>query len=173
MPVAAPTIYLLLGLKGSGKSIAGKLLEQHCNIPFLPVEAWVKALPFEPEVNNEAYLQAVFQRIEAGVRSALLEHERVSFESTGLTPYFDAMLGKLQQEFRVITIRLEAMPETCLQRVQSRNQAAHLPFTQEAVADINRQVLAKKVPAQHRIANHSNNAEALLAALLRVIQNKG
>ena len=166
-----PCIYLLLGPKGSGKSYAGRLMEAELNIPFCPVEQWLLELKQSPDLNNDAYLQAVFARIEEGVRTALQSATVVCFESTGLTPWFDGMLASLQQDFRVITIRLQADADVCLNRVEARDASTHLPHSWETVADINRQVAEKNVPAMHTISNSENNREALLKALQAVVKS--
>ena len=160
---------LLIGPKGSGKSYIGALIDRVFGIPFIRVEDWAKVVKRDRHVDDEGYLREVFGVIEAGIRERLAVHGQLVFESTGLTPYFDAMLANLQRDFPVITIRIEADPDTCLARVKHRDQSLHIDVSDAHVQMINEQVLARDLPTDHRIINTGKDEPQLVAALSAIL----
>ena len=82
------------------------LLDRQFNIHFIRVENWVKAIKKVRKIDDESYLREVFQTIEKSVRDELLHKDSITFESTGLTKYFDQMLENLCDDFIVVFTRL-------------------------------------------------------------------
>ncbi len=162
-------IYLLIGQKGSGKSFIGELMESEFGIKFIRVEDWAKQVKRDRTLSDETYLKEVFDTIEKGIRSALKEHSSLTFESTGLTTYFDDMLQHLQRDFKVICIGIEADPEECLKRVKARNQSIHIPVSDEEISRINEAVRRKNAPVDFRIDNHGTNKTKLKDQLSKII----
>ena len=95
-------IILLIGQKGSGKSFIGSLLESEFNIKFIRVENWAKEVKGDKNIDDETYLNEVFQSIEKGVKQETGYYEKICFESTGLTTHFDKMLENLRKEFTLM-----------------------------------------------------------------------
>mgnify|MGYP001825899733 CR=1 FL=1 len=59
-------IYLLIGPKGSGKSLIGTLFEKHFNIKFYRVENWVLEIKRDWDVIDEEYIKiGLFELIDA------------------------------------------------------------------------------------------------------------
>lgn len=137
------TIYLLIGQKGSGKSFIGTIFEQEFGIRFLRVEDWARQIMMGREIDDETYLNQVFEAIEAGVRDSLMGANEIVFESTGLTPHFDRMLENLQRDFRVKTIYINAQADTCLNRVKSRDLTIHIDVSDQQVNMINEKVVER------------------------------
>lgn len=162
------TIYLLIGQKGSGKSFIGTLLDRRFNICFLRVENWVKAIKQEREIDDESYLREVFQTIEKGVRHELRNKDAITFESTGLTKYFDQMFESLCNDFNVITIKIVTSSEICLQRVKSRDQSIHINISDKEVKSINKQVVDKNFIADFNIDNNNKSEENLSIELKKI-----
>lgn len=162
------SIYLLIGQKGSGKSHIGTLLDRQFNIRFLRVENWVKALKKVRKIDNESYLREVFQTIEKGVRDELRNEDVITFESTGLTKYFDQMLVSLCNDFIIITVKIVADPELCLQRVNSRDQSIHINVSDKEVKSINEQVIKKNFITDFNIDNNNKNEEELFVELKKI-----
>src|ERR1043165_5695050 len=116
MGASRKKILLLIGPKGSGKSFIGNYIQQTFGVRFVRVEDWVKDLRRGREIDDNSYLAEVFGTIENGLRRVLGVENSIVFESTGLTDYFDKMLTSLKNDFRVLTIFIEADPELCLKR---------------------------------------------------------
>ncbi len=167
--MARKKIYLLLGPKGAGKTFLGGLMEEHYQVPFLRVEDTIKELAVKVDVNDEDYLKLVFSTIETHVRNKLNQHDSLSFESTGLSNYYDEMLASLQLDFDVITIGIKASPESCLQRIKSRDQSIHIPFDDQELMAINTKALSKQHNLNHIIENESLDKEQLVEKLEPIV----
>lgn len=80
---------------------------------------------------------------------------RIVFESTGLTEQFDRMLAKLQSDFNVVTIGVQADSNLCIEWVKSRDAEAHISISDDHVALINEQVLEKDIRTRYVIKNNT------------------
>jgi predicted kinase len=167
--MARKQIFLLIGQKGSGKSFIGTMLEQEFGIPFIRVEDWVKQIRGEREIDNEAYLKQVFEVIENGVRERLHSTDKLVFESTGLTDYFDQMLKRLRKDFQVATIGIYADSNLCLHRVRTRDQTIHINLSDDQVLMINNKVRERDFQTDFRIDNETKDRKALIKELEHII----
>lgn len=165
------TIFLLLGCKGSGKSFIGNLLDTEFGIRFLRVEDWAKAIKRERTVDNDAYVEEVFSVIEVGVRKELEQSDRIVFESTGLTVYFDRMLANLRRDFKVVTIGIKASAETCLARVQTRDKSIHIDVSDARVLEINRQVVERGLVTDFVVENEGKRVEKIKEELKVILSS--
>lgn len=162
------TLYILIGPKGSGKSYIGTLLDNQFNIHFVRVENWVKAIKQKVNIDDEAYLKEVFHVIEGGIRKVLRYRDNITFESTGLTKYFDQMLENLSNDFNVITVRVTANPKLCLERVRSRDQSIHVSISDNDVQYINQRVVDKVMNTDFEIDNNNKSETELLFELNKI-----
>lgn len=128
-------IYILLGLKGVGKTYLCRLLDERFSIGFVRVEEiWLKLLK-EKTYQGLAFDEEGQRRVLEAIVSK--SEENVVIESTGTAPWFDVFLGKLRLVGSVKLIRIVAPPTICLERVRSRNQSEHIPVSDERVKEIN------------------------------------
>jgi dephospho-CoA kinase len=162
-------IFLLVGQKGSGKSFIGSIFDKHFGIKFIRVEDWAKEIKRDRAVDDEAYLKQVFGEIERGIRASLGKTDRIVFESTGLSEYFDNMLHRLKQDFRVFIIRVYADPDTCLQRVRSRDQAIHINVSDDQVLMINEKVRKRSLGADFSIDNSNKSQIQIIKEVEHII----
>lgn len=167
-------VYLLIGQKGSGKSFIGKILDEEFGIKFIRVEDWARKIKRDREIDDESYLKQVFAEIEAGIRKCLDETDKLAFESTGLTEYFDTMLENLKHDFKVTTIGVTAESKTCLERVKRRDSNIHINVSDNQVLMINEKVREKNSETDFTINNESKPAHELMSELANIIsQTKG
>lgn len=164
-------IYLLIGQKGSGKSHIGSLMDRELGIPFIRVEDWAREVKRHRAVDNEEYLQQVFEVIEQGIRDRLPAAGQLVFESTGLTVYFDRMLQRLQQDFKVVTIGVQVAGATCLQRVKTRDGSMHINVSDEQVLMINDKVRERGLATDFVIHNETTTDRELVDALEGILAN--
>lgn len=155
-------IYLLIGQKGSGKSFIGTLMEKEFGIKFIRVEDWAKKIKKDRDVDNEAYLKQVFEKIENGIRGSLTDKDKIVFESTGLTEHFDLMLESLRRDFQVTTIGVYADSTTCLKRVKSRDQEIHINISDDQVLMINEKVRERNFETDFSIINEDKSEKELI-----------
>lgn len=163
-------IFLLIGQKGSGKSFVGTIFEEEFGIRFIRVEKWAKQIKNDREIDNETYLKQVFQEIEKGIRDNLNETDRLVFESTGLTKYFDQMLQSLKRDFQVTTIGVHAESTTCLIRVKSRDQSIHVNISDDQVLMINERVRESNIKTDFTIDNESKSRKELINEISTIIR---
>lgn len=163
-------IYLLIGQKGSGKSFIGTLMEKEFGIKFIRVEDWAKKIKKDRNVDNEAYLKQVFEEIESGIRDSLTDKDKIVFESTGLTEYFDIMLESLRRDFQVTTIGIYADSTTCLERVKSRDQNIHINVSDDQVLMINNQVRERNFETDFLIINEHKSEKELINEIAKNIE---
>ncbi len=163
------TIFLLIGPKGSGKSFIGTLIEKEFGIKFIRVEDWAKDVKKDRAIEDASYLKEVFAVIEQGIRQELYQTSKLVFESTGLTEYFDQMLMNLQEDFKVVSIGIEAGRDLCLERVRTRDQSIHIKVSDDQVNQINEQVLEKNLKTDHRLQNDQKTADQIKAELAVIL----
>ncbi|MFQ3576442.1 MAG: AAA family ATPase [Cytophagales bacterium] len=163
-------IYLLIGQKGSGKSFIGTLMEKELGIKFIRVEDWAKKIKKNRNVDNEAYLKQVFEEIESGIRDSLTDKDKIVFESTGLTEYFDLMLESLRRDFQVTTIGVYADRTTCLERVKSRDQEIHINISDDQILMINEKVRERNFETDFSIINEDKSEKELINEISKNIE---
>lgn len=163
-------IYLLIGQKGSGKSFIGTLMEKEFGIKFIRVEDWAKKIKKDRNVDNEAYLKQVFEEIESGIRDSLGDMDKIVFESTGLTEYFDIMLESLRRDFQLTTIGVYADSTTCLKRVKSRDQEIHINISDDQVLMINEKVRERNFETDFSIINEDKSEKELINEIAKNIE---
>src|SRR5512141_852626 len=123
-----PTLFLLIGPKGSSKTHIGGVVERRTDICFLRVEPiWLGLQP-----GQDGWME-----VERAVDAMLENHERVMIESLGAGERFPGFLSSLQSRYAVKLIRVLADSDTCLERVRTRNQAEHIDVSDEQVAEYN------------------------------------
>lgn len=161
-------IFLLIGQKGSGKSFIGTILEKEFGIKFIRVEDWVKHIKKDRDVLDDAYLRQAFQTIENGIRTSANEVDKIVFESTGLTDYFNQMYKSLKEDFKLTTIGIYADNKICLDRVKTRDKSIHINISDDKVNMINKMVREKDFHADFRIDNDKKTYVELIDELKNI-----
>ena len=126
------TLYLLIGLKGSGKSYIGSLVDQLTEIRFLKVEPiWVEYL------SGNDRSKSGWEVVEAEIDKQFTVYDRVMIESLGAGEEFEAFYASLRRKYALKLIKVFADLETCLDRVKRRDTADHIPISDSRVEEIN------------------------------------
>ena len=87
-------IIILIGLKGSGKTYIGTLIQEKVGIKFFRVEnVW---LSLKSERLSNEYILEGFSLVEKEIDRLLLDTDRITIESTGTTDYFNRFINKLK-----------------------------------------------------------------------------
>ncbi len=137
------TVYILIGLKGSGKTYIGNLLSETLSIPFLRVENIFLKTKTENPLKDQNYISAGFKNVESEIRSLLLNIDQLTIESTGIGTQFESMVSNLKKDFIVKLIKVSSDPELCYKRVKNRDQSDHISVSDDQLFEINK--LAGKV----------------------------
>jgi shikimate kinase len=165
------TIYILIGQKGSGKTLAGQMIQDLFGIKFVRVEDIAKRVKRDREVDDESYHRDAFTEIELNLRRVLEDEPSIVFESTGAGIHFEQMLKNLKSDYKVITICIKADPDLCLKRIKSRDQSIHIDVSDKDVKYINSLVRQRNFECDFDIDNNGGRGE--LISLLYDIFNKG
>ncbi|MCP5051194.1 MAG: ATP-binding protein [bacterium] len=132
------TVFVLIGPKGSGKSYIGRLLEEHLSIPFLAIEPIFLRIKGERDNRDSDFIKEGYARVEEAIDSHMKHHDRILFEATGTTDYFNHLLERLESRYAVKPSRIHAPLELCFQRVRQRDASIHLPISEELIHQVNR-----------------------------------
>lgn len=146
-------------------------MEREYGIKFIRVEDWAKKIIRDRSIDDESYLEQVFKAIEEGVREGLNHWDKIVFESTGLTRYFDRMLENLKKDFQLFTIGIYSESTTCLARVQERNRDIHIDVSDDEVDHINTEVRLKNFQPDFRINNENKPEKELVEELGKLLKS--
>jgi shikimate kinase len=127
--IMSQILYLLIGLKGAGKTYIGTLVHQQTEIQFIRVESiW---LSLQPGENG-------WQKVEQVIDETFKSHAKVMIESLGAGEEFSRFRASLEKKYTLKMIRVYSDLETCLNRVKTRNSADHIPISDDKVEQYNR-----------------------------------
>lgn len=160
------TIFVVIGQKGTGKSLFCRIVHELYGILFLQVEIIAREVKKERNVFDESYHDEVYIQIESQIRGQLKNCSAVIFESTGLAAQFDMMIENLKNDFKIVSIYIKSDPELCLERIKNRDTAIHINVSDKDVKYINRLVLGKKFNCDYTIENNGSRDE-----LIRSVKN--
>jgi len=132
------TVFVLIGLKGSGKTYTGKLFSERLAIPFLRVEDIFLKLKTNNPPDDQNYVTRGYENVENEIRSLLTGFDELTIESTGIAFQFREMIANLKKDFDVKLIKIDTDPELCYERVKWRNQTGHIPVSDEMLTEINK-----------------------------------
>ena len=122
-------LFMLIGPKGSGKTHIGTVVNRHTDIVFLRVEPiW---LSLEPDEDG-------WQKVEAAIDELFQKQEKVMIESLGIGEGFGKFRASLAEKYSIKMIRVYADLETCFTRVKTRNNAEHIPVSDDRVTEFNK-----------------------------------
>jgi len=122
-------LYILIGPKGSGKTYIGSRIEELTGIKFLRVEPlWLQLAEGEDG----------WGRVEREIDALFLQHDKVVIESLGAGEGFNRMYASLKDKYKVKLIKVEADLDECLRRVRDRDNANHIPVSDDKVREYNR-----------------------------------
>lgn len=126
------TLLMLIGLKGSGKSYIGTLVDRMTDIRFLKVEPiWVDYL------NSDDRSRSGWEIVEEEIDKQFANSDRVMIESLGAGEEFKGFYQSLRQKYDIKLIKIAVDLDTCLNRVKRRDAVDHIPISDARVEEIN------------------------------------
>jgi len=155
------TLFMLIGPKGSGKTHIGTLVHQHTDIVFLRVELiWISLQPGEDG----------WKKVETEIDALFQKHEKVMVESLGIGEGFNQFHASLAEKYSIRMIRVYADLETCFNRVKTRNNAEHIPVSDNRVTEFNQ--LASAVTFDWDLEIYNNDLtpdKDIVSAILSIL----
>lgn len=134
-----PTVILLVGLKGAGKTTIGDSLARRLGITFLRVEPiYLAVMQANPDLSAAELEPVGFGAILDAIAQRAHSSPVMCIETTGTAGYFPEFLRRLRAGYHLHLIRVVASEEECLARVQRRDLKDHIPVSDERVREINR-----------------------------------
>ncbi len=166
--VPAKILLMLVGLKGSGKTFMGQVLEQAQVLKFLKIEPiFLELLHQQPNLTGIALEKTGFTVVLQHLDELASTHPLLCIESTGTAYTFAAFLSTLRQKFRVYLIRVHAPLEVCLERVMARDSSQQIPVTPQRVRAINEVALQVNLPWDLEIDNTQFLTELQLIQIIQ------
>ena len=153
-------VIILIGLKGSGKTYIGSLLQEKLGIYFLRVEnLW---LSLKSDRLSTEYFVEGFSLVEHEIDRILASTDRVVIESTGTTSYFKPFLERLRNRYVLKLIRIVTSPAICVKRVKARDVSVHIPVSDDLLEQVNREALEVDLDYDAILENeHTTNKEII------------
>jgi shikimate kinase len=153
-------LFMLIGLKGSGKTHIGTLVDRHTDIAFLRVESvWLTVHPGDDGC----------KKVEAAIDAMFLVHPKVMVESLGAGDGFRGLYSSLSKKYPIKMIRVYADLATCLKRVKNRNSADHIAVSDDQVIEYNKIAAAVVFDWDLEINNNKPASDAEILAAIQSI----
>jgi hypothetical protein len=164
---------MLVGPKGAGKTTIGESLARKLGITFLRVEPiYLACMQANPDLSPSDLEPIGFGAILDAVEEHANNSPVICLETTGAAGYFPEFLGRLQASYHLRLVRIVASAEECLARVRKRDQANHIPVSDERVLEINRVAATVSLPWDMEVDNSEegslDSSVAEVAELIRM-----
>jgi shikimate kinase len=160
-------VIILIGLKGSGKTYIGSLLQEKLYIKFFRVEnVW---LSLKSERLTKEYILEGFNLVEQEIDRLLLNSDRITIESTGTTVYFGIFIDRLRTKYDLKLVKIRTSTELCLRRVKSRDSSIHVPISDDIVEQINRDALKVDLKYDIIIDNEKSSDDEILENFQKIL----
>lgn len=160
-------IIILIGLKGSGKTYIGTLLQENLGIKFFRVEnVW---LSLKSERLSNEYILEGFDLVEKEIDRLLSDTDRIIIESTGTTDYFSHFINKLKSKYELKPVKIQASPGLCLKRIKSRDSVNHIPVSDDMVNKINQDALNVDLQYDLIIDNEKSSDREIIENIRKIL----
>lgn len=160
-------VIILIGLKGSGKTYVGTLIQEKLGIKFFCVEDVWRTL--KSGRHTDEYIREGFSTVEKEIDNLLLDSDQVTIESTGTTEYFKSFLKRLKMKYDLKLIKIETTFNTCLKRVKSRNASIHIPVSDDFLEQINLEASKVDLKFDSVIDNEKSTDNEILDKIRKII----
>jgi shikimate kinase len=161
-------LIILIGLKGSGKSYIGSLIEEKLGIKLVCVEdIW---LTIKQKRYSENYLSEGFRLVEQEIENQFKSSDLLTIESTGTSKYFKPFLKKLRNKYNLKLIKIDTSPETCLGRIKLRDPLIHIPVSDDIIEQICREALEVDLEFDTVIENENSSDDEILMKINEIIK---
>ena len=162
-------LFVLIGLKGSGKSYIGMLLQRELDIEFFHVEdVWIK---LKGRKFLDKYIQKGFSQVEQEINYRFSGTNKLIIETTAAHEESLNFIARLKKRYEVKLIKIKASPEICLRRIKSRDQSIHIPVSDDRIEEINSKSNSTDLPFDLVIDNERTDDEKILKKFHRSFES--
>lgn len=166
---ARKTVVILVGPKGSGKTFTGGLVSEELGLRFLRVEPIFLDNMRSSRLTGEALNREGFSKVAAAVATELSATSCLVIEATGASDAFPEFLDTLRSKYEVLLVSIRAPLDTCLERVKTRDQTAHIPVSDHRVSEINERAAKVQLAWDLEIDNGGPAAPEEIVARIRAL----
>ena len=160
-------LIILIGLKGSGKSYIGSLIEERLGINLLRVEdLWLNS---KQKRFSEDYVSEGFKLVEKEIENKFKGLDLLTIESTGTSKYFKPFLRELRIKYNLKLVKIDTSPETCHRRIKSRDSSIHIPVSDDIIHQINKEALEVDLEFDTVIDNENSTDVEILKKISEIV----
>lgn len=171
-PPARPTLVLLVGAPGTGKSYLARALAARIGAVIVSTDA-IRRATFPERRYTPAEHAVVHTRARREARSLLGAGRTVIFDATNLEESHRRALYRLAEEAgaRLVIVRVHAEPEVVRARLLARAAGADVHDASEAGWDVYVRLREKlePIPRPHYVVNTGVRLDAAIERLVRAI----
>jgi shikimate kinase len=161
-------LIILIGLKGSGKTYIGSLIQERLGIHFVRVEeVW---LSIQHKRFSKDYYSEGFKLVEQEIANQFLNLDIITIESTGISNYFKPFLRELGYKYNLKLIKINTSPDTCLNRFKSRDSSIHIPVSDDLFEQINKEALEVDLEYDAFLENEYSSDDEILQKISETIE---
>lgn len=160
-------LIILIGLKGSGKTYIGSLIQERLGINFLHIEnIW---LSIKQKRFSEEYYTEGFRLVEQEIENEFKSSNLLTIESTGTSKYFKPFLKELGNKYILKLIKIKTSPDLCLKRIKSRDSSVHIPVSDDIIEKVNREAFEVDLEFDTIIDNEITSDDEILMKINETI----
>jgi len=171
-PVAKPTLVLVSGLPGTGKSFFCRQLAEKVPLVVLESDRLRKLLFRRPEYSKDESAR-LFRAIHELLRELLARGINIALDATNLEEHHRERLYHITDQLnaKLIIIRLSAPPDVVRQRLQGRSAASNGFDHSEADWEVYRKMkpVAEPIGRNHLQVDTSKDIKPVLERIARMI----
>lgn len=161
-------LVVLVGPKGAGKSVIGRMIESRFNAHFVDAERIaIRVLRSMGGIIDETYARRAFEEITRAIRAVEADHALIVIETTGASKETIGFLRRLMSRYEVRLIQVRASVETCARRVKTRNQSKQISVPDALIRTMHARSESLNLPWDIRIDNDDERTVDEIEALLR------
>ena len=172
-PVAEPTLIIISGLPGTGKSYLSKRLAER--VPFLVLESDVlRKTLFSPPSYSFRESTELFRTIHLLLRELLSKGIPLILDAVNLSERFREQLYSIADRLnvRLILVRVEAPPEVVYQRLESRAGDTENRSDADRAVYHRMRPSVEKIRRNHYVVDTSRDITPLLDKIVREVMRR-
>lgn len=170
-PVAEPTLIIVSGLPGTGKSYFSKRLAERVRFLVLESDALRKSLFSPPSYSSRESAQ-LFRTIHRLLRDLLNKGIPVILDATNLSERFREQLYSIAEQLntRLVLVRVEAPPEVVYRRLEERVKDSGNMSDADWKVYRQMQPSVDRIRRKHYVVNTSKDITPVLDKIIRDVR---
>lgn len=131
------TVVILIGMKGSGKSYIGNLIEKELGIKFLQVEPLFIKSHGSKKIDPDKPITTGYPLVIKEIKKYLTKDNIIVIESLGIGKEFENFLNLLKENYTVLLVKIHTSFNTSFQRVKTRDTTNQILLSDNFIKQVN------------------------------------